>query len=258
MKAINLEQVVEFFDPHPTLSGQNLRLWYVERPDSPRRRLGGFLRDLSRPQKVLFVGHRGSGKSTELAQMAEELRSEFYTIGFDVLEATGRSTLGYEDLMLALSIRTIRQCIGDQLIGRPLSDPLREGWRGLADWWRQVIAGLEIGRGAEITTYASLNTLLGEIEVGATQSAFTREQLNAQIDRQMPELIRRTNWVIEQAQAQLKSRRLLLIVEGLDKVDYEVACLIFRDHALTIKSPAAIMILTCPLLYAIRMITTWC
>ena len=247
MKAINLEQVVQFFDPKQILSGQSLRMWFVQRAGSPRKRLAIILTKSHGAQKVLFVGHRGSGKSTELNKLVEEIGDDFYPIGFDVFDVTGRSTLRYEDLMLALSTRITRQCIEDKLIAQPLTDPLREGWQGLADWWRQVVAGLEFGREREVSTYASLNTLLGEIEIGASQSAFTRDQLNAQLDRQMPELIRRLNWVIDQAQRYLNPKRLVLIVEGLDKVDLEAARHIFRDHAPTITALNASMIFTVPL-----------
>lgn len=248
MKAINLVQVLRFFDPREALRGQHLAHWFVQRPGTPRRRLGIALKEQHDPQKVLFVGHRGTGKSTELNKLAEELADSFHTIGFDALTVTGRSTMRYEDLMLALSTQITRHCIEQRLIGRPLAEPLQEGWQAVADWWRQVVAGLPLGAPQrEISTYASFSAWLGEIEIGASQSAFTREQLNAQIDRQMPELIRRLNWVIGEAQRHLNPRRLLIIVEGLDKVDLEAARHIFRDHAPTITAPAAAMIYTFPL-----------
>lgn len=248
MKAINLGQALQFFDPKQPLKGQDLRFWFVERKTSPRRRLRIALQQYREPQKILFVGHRGSGKTTELNKLTEEIRDQFETIGFNVLEVTGRSSLHYVDLMLVLSTQITRYCIDQGLVGRPLSDPLREGWQSLADWWRRVVAGLEIvQRVGELTTYASLSTLLGEIEIGATQSAFTRGQLNDQIDRQMPELIRRLNWVIGEAHRHLNPRRLLVIVEGLDKIDLEAARNVFRDHAPTITALNTAMIYTFPL-----------
>ncbi len=248
MQATSLIQVLRHFDPKTPLSGQDLRTWFVDRQSSPRRRLEIALRNMDDAQKVLFVGHRGSGKTTELNKLAGEIDDKYVTIGFNALDITGRATLRYEDLMLVLSTQITRYCIENNLIGRPLTDPLKEGWVTLADWWRQVVAGLDIvPRIGDINTFATLNTLLGEIEIGATQSAFTREQLNQQVDRQMPELIRRLNWVIQEAQAHLNPKRLLLIVEGLDKVDLEAARHIFRDHAPTITALNAAMIFTFPL-----------
>lgn len=247
MKAINLEQVVQYFDPKRALSGQFLHAWFVERVGTPRRRLKIALTTQREPQKILFVGHRGTGKSTELNKLAEEIRESFHTIGFDALTVTGRSTMRYEDLMLALSTQITRRCIDQELVGRPASEPLREGWQSLADWWREKVAGFSLGPPRDIETLASLSTLLGEIEIGVSQSAFTREQLNAFADREMPELVRRLNWVIGEAEKHLNPRRLLLVVEGLDKVDLEAARHIFRDHTPTITAPHAAMIYTFPL-----------
>ena len=124
----------------------------------------------------------------------------------------------YEDLMLTLATQITRRCIDDNLVGRPLTEPLREGWQAVADWWQRVVAGLNLTPvGTELATSASLSTLLGEIEIGISQSSFTREQLNGLVDRQMPELVRQLNWVIGEAQQHLNPKRLLVIVEGLDK-----------------------------------------
>lgn len=248
MKAINLDQAVQFFDPREALTGQHLQMWFVQRQHSPRKRLQILLKQPREDGlKALFVGHRGSGKSTELNVLAREMANDYYAISFDALEIIGRATMSYEDLMLALSTQVTRKCIEASLINRPLTEPLLEGWRNLADWWRQVVAGLDIGREREVSTYASFSTLLGEIELGVNQSPFTREQLNDQVDRQMPELIRRLNWVIEETQQRLNPKRLLLIIEGTDKIDLEAGRHIFRDHASTITAPKATMIFTFPL-----------
>lgn len=246
MRAVNLAQVVQFFDPKQALKGQYLRAWFVERTGSPRRRLARFLQP-HQPHKVLFVGHRGTGKSTELNKLAEEIQDRFHTIGFDALTVVGRANMRYEDLMLALATQVTRRCIDDGLLGRPITEPLREGWQALADWWRQMVAGFNLGTPRRLDTIASLSTLLGEVELGVKQSAFTREQMNALVDQQMPELVRWLNWVIEQAEKHLNPRSLLLVVEGLDKVDLEPARHIFRDHAATITALNASTIYTFPL-----------
>ncbi len=250
MKAVNLSQVVRFFNPRAPVSGRDLQTWFIERPNSPR----GFLRvalqeaqAVQEPIKLLLVGHRGGGKSTELNKLAEELADSYQVIDFDALTVIGRSTVRHEDLMLTLSTQITRYCIDHGLIGRPIAEPLGDAWRGVADWWRQIVSGLNLSPRGELTTYAELSTFLGQIEIGASQSPFTRDQINAQVNRQMPELIRRLNWVIEQAQRQIAPRRLLLVVEGLDKIDLEAARNIFRDHTPTITAPEATLIYTFPL-----------
>lgn len=253
MKAVNLEQALRFFDPRKPLSGQDLRLWYVPRAHLPRRRMKILLETSNEPLKILFVGHRGSGKTTELNKLAEELGGRFHTIGFNVLDITGRTTPEYEDLMLAISTQVTLDCIRNQLIDRPLAEPVQRQWERLRDWWRQVVAGTNFQPApAEAAISIQLQTLLGQVELGAKQSSVTREALRFQINQQMPELIENLNWVIEQAEK--GDKRLLLIVEGLDKVDLKSALDIFRDHAPTITAPRAHMIYTFPI--ALRNRTT--
>ncbi|MFN8494069.1 MAG: hypothetical protein U0350_41105 [Caldilineaceae bacterium] len=248
MKAINLQQVIRFFNPAEPLRGQHLRDWFVERPNTSRGRVRILLETALEPQKLLFVGHRGSGKSTELNKLAEELEKTFFTIGLDVLAVSGRTTPGYEDLMLALSTQVIRTCIDKGLVNRPLAGPLQDGWQNMVSWWQRIVAGLPLhSPNIELSTSVEFSTWLGQVSVGASQSSQTREALNDQINQQMPELLEHLNWVIEQAEAALNPKRLLLIVEGLDKVDLESARSIFRDHAPTITTPKASMIYTFPL-----------
>jgi hypothetical protein len=251
MRAANLTQLLSYFALERTgLHGQNLRLWFIDRPTSPRRRLRQSLLEARRHQraeKMLLVGHRGCGKSTELNQLVSELGDEYLALNFDLLLNAGRTTIGYEDLMLALATQVIRFCIDNKLFGRPLSDPLNEVMSNVKDWWLRLIAGLEIRTAGGVSTYAELTTLLGELQLGVSQSSLTREQIRDRVNQQMPELIRRVNLVVGEAQRTLGERRLLIIIEGLDKIDLESARNIFRDHAPTITSIDASTIFTFPL-----------
>ena len=247
--ATDLQQVLRFFDPRKPLSDPaDLQAWFVDRPYSPRASLRILLTTCEEPQKLLFVGHRGNGKSTEIAKLAEELGSGFEPILFHALEATGRTNLEYEDLMLAIVSRTIRHCIDHKLAQRPLLEPVGEKWQQLKSWWTGMVAGANLVSTTEqeLSLGAELAGSLAKIEIGVKQSTQTREALKLQVNRQMPELLGYLNWVIEEAEKK-SGRRLLLVVEGLDKVDLAAAREIFRDHAPTITAPKAHMIFTFPL-----------
>jgi len=246
--ASTLEQVLQFFDPRkPLFDHQDLQHWFVDRPYSPRESLRILLTTREEPQKILFVGHRGNGKSTEIAKLCEELGPTFEPVLFHALDATGRTNLEYEDLMLAIVTRTIRQCIDSNLARRPLLEPVGERWQQFRLWWRQMIAGTGISSAeTEISLGAELALSLAKVEVGVKQSTETREVLKLQVNRQMPELLSYLNWVIEEAETR-SGRKLLLVVEGLDKIDLGAARDIFRDHAPTITAPKAHMIFTFPL-----------
>jgi hypothetical protein len=252
MKATNLDQVLYHFNQGKSgLRGQELRAWFIERPATPRNRMRTFLtrmRQRHQVAHVLLVGHRGCGKSTELNKLIEEMHDDYLAVTFNLMEVTGRTTVGYEDVMLAMATQVMRFCIDNNLVRRPLADTLSTGWQAVRDWWLQVIAGSPVRPGgSELASFAALNTLLGEIELGVKQSSQTREQVLSQINQQMPELIRWLNYVIDEAQSALNPKRLLIVVEGLDKVDLESARNVFRDHAPTLTSVQSTMIFTFPI-----------
>ena len=150
--------------------------------------------------------------------------------------------------MLALSSQVTSYLISNRLIPTPVAEPVRLRLQSVYDWWQQLVAGHGIsteipGRSLDM----KLEALLGQLELNVRQSPSAREDLRFQVNRQMPELIRHLNWVIKQVEQDDLSPRVLILVEGLDKVDLESARNIFREHAPTITAPAVSMIYTFPI-----------
>ncbi|MCX7792258.1 MAG: hypothetical protein N2378_16615, partial [Chloroflexaceae bacterium] len=252
MQATDLDQVLINFNRQARLTAEQLQHWFVERQSSPRSALHRWLRAQPEVQKIIFIGHRGSGKTTELTKLADELQDRFITIGFDVLELTGRTELGHEDLMLVLFTRVIRECINQTLISRPLFDSMREPWQRLRDWWDRFVAGMRITPPPEELSFgARLNFEILELETEVRQSADAREALRREVGFRMTELLRHLNWATEQAE-RVAGHRLPVIIEGLDKIDLEAARRIFLDHFATLNAPKSNVIFTCPsaLLYS--------
>jgi hypothetical protein len=246
MKADNLDDVLRFFNTRERLTDGALHHWFVERQKSPRHELRKWLTIQEQPQKLLFIGHRGSGKSTELNKLSIELQDSFFIIGFDVLEITGRANLEYEDLMLVLSTQVTRQCVDLDLVDRPLLDPIRQRWQDLRDWWQRVVSGAVVNSAMDETNVkVALKLQLLEIETSVRQSAESRETIKREISLRMPELIRYLNWVLQQAQAS-SGRRPLIIIEGLDKISLKAATTIFLENVPTLLAPVASIVYTCP------------
>lgn len=79
MPATDLRRALNILDPEsPLRTEEELREYFVARPLSPLTNLCLLLEASDDPQKVLFSGHRGSGKSTELAKLSHELQDRFF------------------------------------------------------------------------------------------------------------------------------------------------------------------------------------
>ncbi len=61
------QTILKTFIPNQSLHGEALERYYVQRPHAPLGPMNAYLRaTMDQRVKVLFGGHRGSGKSTEL------------------------------------------------------------------------------------------------------------------------------------------------------------------------------------------------
>lgn len=80
-RAASLEDVIFLFAPQRPLEDEYLHAFYVDRGSSARQDMATNLRvnDLTRgqPATMLLSGHAGSGKSTELNRLCEDLGSDF-------------------------------------------------------------------------------------------------------------------------------------------------------------------------------------
>ena len=82
-KAQNLAEVIRYFNPQQPLRDKPLRDWYIDRPGNPLAQMRTYLQGLAlhdTPVKILFTGHTGSGKSTALNKLAEEIKNQFFIV----------------------------------------------------------------------------------------------------------------------------------------------------------------------------------
>ncbi len=74
MRANNLIQALNLFNPKKSLLTQeDLDNYFVARPKGSLIEMETYLRGVQEEVKILFTGHRGSGKSTELSKLTSLL-----------------------------------------------------------------------------------------------------------------------------------------------------------------------------------------
>ncbi len=228
-KAETLLEVRQATEPAP-LDGEALEKFYVPADKArdplfpPSSVLRDCLYDTPPPLRLLFASHPGAGKSTELNRLIKEAGQDFWFVKLDV------ATLGHIDLILALMETVYEAGRKKKLIK---NDKVIQPVRG---WLREIVRETKVARDEELEVEAGagIDGLLAQIIGLQTKlrSAFSLSHESAQTVRQVlqpriVELRQHCNQVLvevtDNLRQQDKSRRLVLIVEGTDKLDVPIA-----------------------------------
>jgi hypothetical protein len=203
-----------------------------------------------------FSGHRGSGKSTELRRLEQELAGSHYTLYLDVNDFLDAADLDYTDLFL--------------LVSRALLDKLREGGvaidagllKAVEQWFMTVTketeesvklsAGVstEAKAGVEIPFIARLMAkLTADVKAGSSRKVGTRIEL----DRYFSGLLNNTNLLLVSEALTRAGRpsQILILVDNLDRVPPKKADDLFFAHGSQLQD------LNCHVVYTISIDTCY-
>jgi hypothetical protein len=205
---------------------------------------------------VLFFGHIGSGKTTELRRYMERFDTSrrFYVVEVDVLTKLDRNNLQYTEVLMAMAESLLERlngdgCRFDEAALRPMQQ-----WFAPAVHTRtlsksleaEVKAGVEAGGGIP-----GLIKLLATFTTGFKTGASTKDEWREQIRNRFTSLVIAFNGLIRSAEAQLKAQgraeRVLFLIDGTDKMrgqDTEKFFVLDAEQLLAIH---ALAIYTAPL-----------
>jgi|APHig6443717817_1056837.scaffolds.fasta_scaffold18870_2 hypothetical protein len=228
-KATTLTEVSNAFQPRP-LDATELATYYVQvdqERDAHLSRLVELKKALEKQNiKILFAGHRGSGKSTELNRLRSEIQERFFVVPFSVSDELDIGDMDYIDLVMVMMEKLAEAAVSEGLISQ--DDQLLEkitGW--LTDvtdikaeqtaYQAEVQAGLKASQGL-------LGVLLGVVaEFKASVRAGTdqKREYRKKIEPRISLLKANCNILINTVDKVLlsKGKELLLLVEDLDKVE---------------------------------------
>jgi hypothetical protein len=221
------------------------------------------------PYKTLLTGHIGSGKSSELIRLGQELARDFFVVRFDAEYSLSPERANHFDVLLGMGVAVYKAAndaglrpdkqAADNLV-KSLAKFVRkyEGRKGFSlridQLMKQVVA---IALGA-------LGALSEPIAMaaGAATGAFdtTRLELNVRDDfirtLELPpnrqEVIGALNEIIKGVQEKAK-RPVLIMTDGLDKVPAARARLLFADSNL-LTEPSCALVYAAPIEFYYRLI----
>ncbi|WP_417914432.1 hypothetical protein [Candidatus Electronema sp. JM] len=210
--------------------------------------------------KLLFTGHRGSGKTTELLRLQQELEdNQFFTIYMDVEEMLDLGSLSYLDVLVAMAKEVEAELARKKM---PLSSELLNG---IAQWFSERIVeeskcremqgslSAEAKAGSAIPFFAQFfASATASVKAGSSQ----RETIRTVLKRELNVFIDRLNLLLATAREKVQAngcRDIVLIVDGMEKMHYELNSDgvsthtdLFIRHAEQLRAPQCHIIYTVP------------
>lgn len=240
MKAKNLREALNILDPErPLNTEKELDNYFVERAMCPLEDLIPSLRETTGHQKVLFTGHRGSGKSTELAQLERLLGNEFFVVRYSVKNILNLFDLTYVDVVVSLGLQLFKEATAQKV--RVKEEVLSH----ILDFTKEISKETEIAAKAQAGVGAELNFLAGKLSAKLGTEDATRETVRETVQHRLSDLLEAVDMLSREVEKK-KRRRMLFIVEDLDKADLATAKHLFYGHATSLLAPLVCVIYTFP------------
>ncbi|MDM3854236.1 MAG: AAA family ATPase [Aphanizomenon gracile PMC649.10] len=204
---------------------------------------------------ILFTGHRGSGKSTELKKIQSQWEQNYHVIYLEVNEETDINDANYTDLYLIV-IKQVEFTL--RKLGLKFEQKLLNSFE---NWFKEITAENEetVEKSVSVESEASLEggapfiaklmvKLLAQIKGSDKQKTTIRQTLEKDISRLKADI----NLLLDDAYGKLRKKYpeykgLLIIFDNLDRVPPAVADHLFFDYATQLQELHCTIIYTVPI-----------
>ena len=256
-KAKNLEGIRRVCRPAP-LVGKELETFFVETDmardphQETRKRLIEALNSRE-DARLLFYGHRGCGKSTELNKLLAEHKERFLPVTFSVHDQMSSAAICAEDLILIIAERVLNAAKNNNLeVDDDLLEPVlayfNETTRTTAE---SRDSHLKVGAGvsSKAGLLGPLLKVFARLSAQIKLEAHSKETTVALLRKRPSDLLVQANNVIEAVRKPLlkKNLQLLIIVEDLDKLELMQAREMYVNHVNLLTGITANIIYTIPI-----------
>lgn len=201
--------------------------------------------------KMLFMGHRGSGKSTELSLLKKQMEGQFDIISFYIYNEVDPVNMTYIDFIFAIMAQIIKYVEKKPEIGLDESDidELYQYWYG-----EKIIEKSEMDYGEASASFDAKLSFLKKIAVKGSGILKTGKEskvcIRQKIEPKAGQLILMMNQLIQKINSKLTNKGLLLIIEDLDKISLDTAESLFITYRKIWLGLQVRIILTFPIFMA--------
>jgi hypothetical protein len=239
-RASNLKEAYNNFYIEPLKSDQEFSEFYVERPGiSPMTDLKDRIEIADRQEKYLFLGFRGSGKSTELYRLEAALdENRFIVVNYSIRDDLNLSDFDFRDFFVSMALKVYDVALAK---GIPLHPDIENDFQDFAKRITNITED-EVARGKKADL--SFSKILG---FKLSREATTRQILRTELDQKISDLIQRLNWLILDIEDK-SGKNLVIIVDDLDKLarGQQSEDFFYKNYQLLIE-PSCFVVYTFPI-----------
>lgn len=228
-RPLNRDELADFF-----VNTANARDPVMSRRAELRKRLE---QQRDKNAKLLFCGHGGCGKSTELVKLADEIQDDFFTVSFSVAQECNLFHVPVEHLLVVMMERLLAASHSEGLEEGLLAN--NETLRLIYEWFAETLEIKEVtlengeNAGAGVDTSQTLLSktigLSAQLKTLNQQVARRVRRMTFEKPHRLAELAERCNLLIKAVNQALNGsgKHLLIMIEDLDKVNLSDAQRIF-------------------------------
>lgn len=248
--AKNLRELLTIFAPQP-LIGKQLDSFYVDRGSPARSRMKTLLEQQlisGDTVRLLFTGHRGAGKSTELNKLCEEIGDKFFTVKVSTSKIIQPIDLSYVDIILIAAAALYKEAIVRDVFKRSPTKAAEDILKSIRDFFRERVFGGEVRlpKSSEAGVSVEVNALIAKFEASYKNEAPTRDRVRQSVEDHLSDVIEQINLLCKHVEETIH-KPVLFAFDDTDKPDTARAEKIFFDHPSALTSFAAAAIFSFPI-----------
>ena len=238
------EQTSLIFEKRSDIPASASASFYVNRPDNPMEELKTYLITSPGYDKILFSGHMGSGKSTELNRFSllPEIREKFFVIKYSISEILNIIDIDYIDFLLSFAAYVYIKASDE---GISFTSGVLKSLEKWINYFKPGIEGLEEeekSRSAARKIYNFFN----RISVILLRELALRDKVRDAIKRNINGLVTVINALVDYVNSELGDKELLIIIDDLEKIPY-----ITKAEELFINAGTYMTIPRCKIIYTV-------
>lgn len=205
---------------------------------------------------VLFFGHVGCGKSTELARLSRALHAShlYWVVNVDLLALLDPHNINYSDVWLAVAQQLVQRLADDAIPVAPQILRRLENWFNqqvltnvqIKDFSAELSAGAEIGGGIP-----SLLKLFGKFTSAIKTGSTYRDEIRTVVRNSYGEFIGALNQLFVAAISAIqdagRGQQILIVIDGPDRFRGDDWRKFFVDDSNQLTQASCVVVYTAPM-----------